>query len=57
MIQGEVHFGNLETYCQTAFRRNCGIALPLRFYENEWFSRKVPEPSLTLHVIVFENEK
>lgn len=57
MIQGEVHFGTLETYCQTTFRRNYGIALLLRFYENEWFSRKVPEPSLTLDVTVFENEK
>lgn len=46
MIQGEVHIGVLGTCCQTAFRKNCGISLPLRIYENEWFSRKIPKSSL-----------
>ena len=57
MIQGEVHIGVLGTCCQTAFRKNCGISLPLRIYENEWFSRKIPKSSLTLGIIIFEDEK
>lgn len=57
MIQGEVDFGSTETYCQTAFKKSCGMTLPLAFYETEYFSRKSPEPLLTLSVIVFENEK
>lgn len=57
MIQGEVYIGVLGICCQTAFRKSCGISLPLRIYENEWFSRKILKSSLTLGIIVLEGEK
>lgn len=41
---------------QTTFRKSCGMSLPRVLYETEDFSRKHPEPSLTLTVTFFENE-
>lgn len=56
MIQGEYTLEPLEHVAKLLLGKTV-ISLPLRICENEWFSRKIPKSSLTLGIIVFEDEK